>query len=68
LDFEGGKSPQDELRMSFLRGVRRRIDDGGDFCRVLLLINELFLIGDGERRIYLRVLFGVKRFFDNDDS
>ncbi len=54
--------------MSFLRGVRRRIDDGGDFCRVLLLINELFLIGDGERRIYLRVLFGVKRFFDNDDS
>ncbi len=62
------KSPQDELRTSFLCGVRRRIDDEGDFCRELLFINGLFLMADGECATYLRVLFGVRRFFNNDGS
>ncbi len=80
LDFEEGKSPQDELRTnssSFC--VRRRNDDGGDFFRELLFINRLFFdgddkrwcaacVGDEECATCLRDLFGLKRFFDNNVS
>ncbi len=65
FDFEDGKSPHDELRTnssSSLFGICRWDDNGEVFCR------ELLFIGDGECAICLRVLFGLKRFFDNDGS
>jgi hypothetical protein len=76
LDFNEGKSLQDELRTSssLFRITRRRNNDGGDFCRDLLFdIEDIkrwweVCVGDGERVIYLRDLFGLRRFFNNDGS
>ncbi len=82
IKLADGKSPQDELRInscwSWTRR-RRRIGDGGDFCRSLLFIKGEFLlgdwtrwwtrgVGDGEVVWCLRDLVGLGRVFNNDGS
>ncbi len=82
IKLSDGKSPQDELRInscwSWIRR-RRRVGDGGDFCRSLLFIKGEFfvgdwtrwwtiVVGDGERVWCLRDLVGLGRVFNNDWS